>query len=161
MLTEAEAGYAGAITYATDIFDRATIARLAAHYTTLLTQALKAPDMPVRRLPMVSPAERTALLSLGTGAHRAIEALPVPALFARQVAARPETTAVIHGETTLSFDRLNRLANRLALHLLTLGATGGRPVAVVVGRNARLPIVALAVMKSGAVYMPIDPANPA
>lgn len=161
VLTEAEAGYAGAITYATDIFDRATIARLASHYTTLLTQALKAPDMPFRRLPMVSPTEHTALLSLGTGAHRAIEALPVPALFARQVAARPETTAVIHGETTLSFDRLNRLANRLALHLLTLGATGGKPVAVVVGRNARLPVVALAVMKSGAVYMPIDPANPA
>ncbi len=161
VLQEGEAGYSGAITYATDIFDRSTIQRLAAHFVTLLTAALAAPDMPVHRLPLISAAERAALLARASGTALPVERLPIPTLFARQVHSQPDAPAVVHGEHSLSFDAVNREANRLAHHLIELGVRPGRPVGVVVGRNQRLPVIALAVMKAGGVYMPLDPANPA
>ncbi|SIR32013.1 nonribosomal peptide synthetase DhbF [Rhizobium sp. RU20A] len=161
VLSETAAGYSGTITYATDIFDRTTIQRLGRHFVTLLTAALKTPETPVRHLPLIPAEERAAMISRGTGERRAIETVAVPALFARQVAAQPQAPAVIYGDRTLSFEALDRRANRLAHHLIGLGVAAGRPVAVIVGRNERLPVIALAVLKAAGVYMPLDPANPA
>ncbi|MCY1667608.1 amino acid adenylation domain-containing protein [Rhizobium sp. SL86] len=161
VLTERENGFSGAIAYATDIFERATVARMAAHYVTLLSAALKAPDVSVHRLPLLSQEERAALIALGTGESRTVDRLPIPALFARHVSAQPDALAVIHGSRSLTFAALNRKANRLAHRLISLGVAPGQPVAVIVGRNERLPVAALAVMKAGGVYMPLDPGNPA
>ncbi|WP_370949582.1 amino acid adenylation domain-containing protein [Amycolatopsis sp. cg5] len=70
-------------------------------------------------------------------------------------------TAVVHGTERLTYGELDRRANRLAHHLIGLGARPGTIVGLTLGRGAELIVAMLAVLKAGAAYLPIDPAYPA
>ncbi|WP_253278836.1 non-ribosomal peptide synthetase, partial [Streptomyces californicus] len=80
--------------------------------------------------------------------------------FEAQVAATPDATALIIGERTVSYRELNSRANRLARFLVERGAGPERFVAVVLPRSAELLVSLLAVLKSGAAYVPVDPDFP-
>ncbi|MFE7855399.1 amino acid adenylation domain-containing protein [Streptomyces sp. NPDC057403] len=82
-------------------------------------------------------------------------------LFEEQAAAHPERTAVTCGEVRLSYAGLNAEANRLARLLTERGAGPGRVVALALERGARLLPALLAVLKTGAAYLPLDPGHPA
>ncbi|KEG44452.1 MULTISPECIES: non-ribosomal peptide synthetase [Streptomyces althioticus group] len=97
-------------------------------------------DTPVRTF----PAERT-----------------LTELFEAQVAAGPERTAVRHGHERLTYAALNAEANRLARLLTAHGAGPGRVVALALERGLRLLPALLAVLKTGAAYLPLDPGQPA
>ncbi|CAL9643563.1 Dimodular nonribosomal peptide synthase [Streptomyces sp. enrichment culture] len=97
-------------------------------------------DTPVRTF----PAERT-----------------LTELFEAQVAAGPERTAVSHGHERLTYAALNTEANRLARLLTAHGAGPGRVVALALERGLRLLPALLAVLKTGAAYLPLDPGQPA
>ncbi|MFF6642126.1 amino acid adenylation domain-containing protein [Streptomyces althioticus] len=97
-------------------------------------------DTPVRTF----PAERT-----------------LTELFEAQVAAGPERTAVSHGHERLTYAALNAEANRLARLLTAHGAGPGRVVALALERGLRLLPALLAVLKTGAAYLPLDPGQPA
>ncbi|MFT7839283.1 amino acid adenylation domain-containing protein [Saccharothrix sp. BKS2] len=85
----------------------------------------------------------------------------VPALFAGQVRARPGADAVFDGERWLSYAELDERSNRLAHVLVERGAVADRPVGLALPRGAELVTAMLAVLKTGAAYLPLDPANPA
>nr|WP_230416209.1 non-ribosomal peptide synthetase [Micromonospora tarapacensis] len=86
----------------------------------------------------------------------------VPAqLFAETAAARPDAVAVRTRDTAISYRDLDSRAQRLAHHLRQSGACAGKVVGVCVGRGVELPLAFLAVLKSGAAYLPLDPRHPA
>ncbi|WP_241000026.1 AMP-binding protein, partial [Streptomyces sp. Tu 4128] len=85
----------------------------------------------------------------------------VAGLFERQARRSPDATALEFGGTRLSYGQLNARANRLARHLVARGAAPGGSVAVALPRSAELVVTLLAVLKSGAAFLPIDPHYPA
>src|SRR6185312_13802885 len=83
-----------------------------------------------------------------------------PELFEAQAARTPDATALVFQDTALSFAELNARANRLARHLIDNGAAAERFVAVALPRSADLVVAILAVLKTGAAYLPLDPELP-
>ena len=144
-----------------DLFDESTAARMAGHYRNLLEAIAEAPgDRRVSSLPLVSEAERQELLA---GWNVSAAALPedlVHEPFEAQAAWTPEAIAAVFGSEVLTYRELNRRANRLARHLRRLGAGPEVPVGLCVERSADLLVGLLAVLKSGAFYVPLDPAYP-
>jgi amino acid adenylation domain-containing protein/thioester reductase-like protein len=86
---------------------------------------------------------------------------PVPALIEAQADRHPDRTAVCHGDQVLSYGGLDRLANGLAAAAAGRGAGKGDRVAILVRGGLELPVAYLAMMKLGAVFVPLDPAWPA
>lgn len=84
----------------------------------------------------------------------------IPELFAAQVARAPEAIAITCGERSWSYGELDATANRLANHLVTHGARPGERVALLLPRTGEAIAAILAVLKTGAAYLPIDPAHP-
>ncbi len=81
-------------------------------------------------------------------------------LFEAQVRARPQAIAVRFGTRSLTYDELNRQANRLARYLIAAGVGPEVPVGLHVGRSPELLVSVLGVLKAGGAYVPLDPAFP-
>jgi nonribosomal peptide synthetase DhbF len=154
------AGITAYFEYAADLFDQATIHALTTRLTRLLTQATHHPDQPVSRHDLLLAGERQVLAEWNdTG--RDLPRATLPELFARQVAGTPDAPAVSYGGAEVSYAELDRRANRLARHLISLGAGPERLVAIAMSRSPDMIVAVLAVLKSGAAYVPVDPAYPA
>ncbi|MDQ2816572.1 MAG: amino acid adenylation domain-containing protein, partial [Actinomycetota bacterium] len=153
------AGITASLEYAADLFDHATIQALTARLTSLLRQAAAYPDQPVSQLEVLTAAERR-LLAEWNDTTRSIPAATVPELFQAQAARTPDAPAVISAAAELTYGELNQRANQLARHLITLGAGPERVVAIAMPRSADVIVVMLAVLKSGAAYVPVDPDFP-
>ncbi|MGY1433896.1 non-ribosomal peptide synthetase [Streptomyces reniochalinae] len=125
------------------------------------------------RLARTDPQAPTAVHGIATPAEEALvveefnrtaRTLPPTTLIGpieAQAARTPRATALVYGSTTLSYAQLDVRANRLARHLRTLGAGVGTVVAVSLPRSAELVVALLAVLKTGAAYLPLDPDYPA
>ena len=148
------------VEYATALFDRTTVERLAGHYRTLLASIAARPDTPVHDLELRTEAERRAWLDLGAGTRAEEYTASVPELFERRVAAAPDTVAVVFGELELTYARLNERANQLAHHLRRLGVGRETPVAVCLERGPEVVVALLGVLKAGGAYVPFDPDHP-
>ncbi|MFE3502641.1 amino acid adenylation domain-containing protein [Kitasatospora sp. NPDC059160] len=146
--------------YATELFDRDRVRRLAEHYLEVLTAAVADPDRPVADLPTVSAAERALLLATGTGEQLAPPPRTVPELFQDQAARTPAAAALLYEGEALGYAELNRRANRLAHALIARGAGPERVVALLLPRSPDMFVGLLAVLKTGAVYLPVDPDYP-
>ncbi len=142
--------------HSTDLFDEEGARRLLDRLGALLDRITARPEARLGQLGLLLPDEQEV------PADR--EAEPVhgtlPALFEEQVRRRPAAPALTCGETTLSYGELNARANRLARLLVERGAGPERLVALVLGRSTDLVVAVLAVLKSGAGYLPLDPAHP-
>ncbi|GAA2520026.1 non-ribosomal peptide synthetase [Streptomyces levis] len=154
------AGLGGSVTYSTALFDRETVEGIAERLVRLLGAAVAHPDRSIGQLEIMTPAERRRVLGEWNDTAREVPAASVPELFARQAARSPLATAVQCGDDTLSYAELDARANRLARYLVARGAAPGRFVAVVLPRSVDLVVTLLAVLKSGAAYLPIDPGYP-
>ncbi len=84
----------------------------------------------------------------------------LPEWFERQAAATPDAVAVSAPDTVMTYADLNARANRLARHLVALGAGPEHLVAVGMRRSGGLIVAFLAALKSGAAYLPVDLDNP-
>ncbi len=84
-----------------------------------------------------------------------------PELFGAKAGRTPGALAVLCGDVVLSYAPLDERANRLARYLVSLGAGPERLVAVAVPRSAEMIVAVVAVLKSGAAYVPVDPGYPA
>ncbi|HEV3295447.1 MAG TPA: amino acid adenylation domain-containing protein, partial [Streptosporangiaceae bacterium] len=89
-----------------------------------------------------------------------VPAATVPGLFEQQAARTPHSLAVLSAAAELTYGELNARANRLARHLISLGAGPERIVAIAMPRSPELIVALLAVLKSGAAYVPVDPDYP-
>ncbi|MGY5130838.1 amino acid adenylation domain-containing protein [Streptomyces nigrescens] len=157
----APAGLTGSLEYAEDLFAREGARALAERLVRMLTAAAAAPDRAVSEADLLAPGERHRLLVEWNG--DAVEAAPasLPQLFEAQVARTPDAVAVVYEGMSLTYGELNARANRLARLLVAHGAGPERFVALALPRTADLVVALLAVVKSGAAYVPVDPSYPA
>ncbi|MFI1400451.1 amino acid adenylation domain-containing protein [Streptomyces sp. NPDC020681] len=160
--------FTGTLEYATDLFDTASAAGLADSFHRLLEHAVTAPDTPLDRIPLtaadraaepVAPAPQSLTgTPPGTGAA---DSMTLTALFEERAARTPHACAVTTDGSQLSYAELNGRANRLARRLIAAGAGPDQLVALAMPRSAELIVALLAVLKSGAAYLPVDPSMPA
>ncbi|MBD8514514.1 amino acid adenylation domain-containing protein [Photobacterium sp. CAU 1568] len=129
---------------------------------TSLSHALDTtPDMPVNTLDIVTDAEYRLQLETWNQTTMAYPAdCCVHTVFEQQVRANPDAIAVTDGLRSVSYAELNIQANQLSHVLIERGLQAGDPVAVRLGRSLDLVVAQLAVLKAGAVYVPIDPKLP-
>ncbi|MBO0852865.1 MAG: amino acid adenylation domain-containing protein [Nocardia sp.] len=151
------------ITYRADEFDGRIIESLLAHYGGVLASALAGPDLPIGELDILGPRDRDRIVRQSHGEMVERPATTVVELFEHRVARTPDATAVLAPDTdaALTYRELNRRANRLARQLIR-GVIGTEDiVALRMGTSVEFVVAVLAVLKSGAAYLPIDPAYPA
>ncbi len=170
-LRETTEGLSCSLDYSLDLFECETAHRLVQWYRILLEAVAADPDRPIDDLELLTQVEREQVLRdwnattldllFETCVHR---------LFEEQAARSPDALAVtlpdVEGDGTVAFSgltyaELNRRANRLAHHLRALGAGPNLRVAVIAERSMDMVAALLGIMKSGAAYLPIDPATPA
>ncbi|MEU9884946.1 amino acid adenylation domain-containing protein [Sphaerisporangium sp. NPDC051011] len=146
--------------YNTDLFDAETVERFAANYGQFLLNACATPQTPLSWIEALDEREYNRVLSFGDGPKREVRHNTITAEFEARVAERAGETALVVDEVPVTYAELNRRANRLAHHLIDLGAKPGQVVALALPRSADLVVSVLAVLKSGAAYLPLDPTNP-
>ena len=148
------------VEYNTDLFERATIERLVGQYFTLLEAAAANPHWPVSRLSILPP-EQWACLRRWNATDVSLQAAATfPRLFEAQVAHSADDVAISFEGGSLTYGELNARANDLARLLKAAGARRGERVAVCMRRSPSLIMSLLAVQKSGAAYLPLDPDFP-
>ena len=154
-------GLAGEFVYSTDLFDQRTIQRLLQRFQILLAGLTRNPDLQVSELPLLTPDERE---HLAPGKKRintaAANRFCIHDVFERQVERSLQRTALCFDEESLSYDELNRRANRVAHYLISRGAGPERLVGVCIERSIDLVVALLGILKSGAAYVPLDPSYP-
>ncbi|MEK9495952.1 amino acid adenylation domain-containing protein [Photorhabdus sp. P32] len=118
-------------------------------------------DISVQKLNLLSEAECTLLLKTWNATKTVYpDQLGIHQLFERQVEKTPTATALIAGDKALSYAELNARANRLAHQLIKQGIGPNDHVAILLERSIELVAAQLAILKAGAVYVPIDPGVP-
>ncbi|ATL28462.1 non-ribosomal peptide synthetase [Streptomyces formicae] len=155
------AGLTGVLEFAVDLFDRATAENLMERFGRVLAGVVADADRRVGELEVLSSAERRELLVGRNATGVEVPWVSLPEGFEAQVARSPEATAVVFEGVELSYAEVNARANRLARLLVERGAGPERVVALMLPRSEWLPVALLAVVKSGAAYVPVDPEYPA
>ena len=162
LLVEQDAdGFRCTLEHATDLFDAATAARHAEHWRTVLAAAVAAPDTAVAALPLLSDRQRTELLVDANDTAVDVEPVTLVDLLARQSARTPDAPALECGPVRLSYAELDAAAEAAARGLRRLGAGPGTLVGLALPRSPELVVALLAVLRTGAAYLPVDPAAPA
>jgi non-ribosomal peptide synthetase component F len=157
------AGIGGAVEFRTDVFDAESIAALIERLQRVLVAITADPDRRLSSIDVLDGAEHARLAGWGNRAvltQPAPSAVSIPVLFGAQVARAPEAVALTCGEVSWSYREVDEVANRLAHLLAGHGVGPGEYVALLLERSAEAIVAMLAVLKTGAAYVPIDPAQP-
>ena len=146
--------------YSTDLFDPATIRRLAGHFETLLAGAVHRPDLRLSELPLLAASEVDQILAEWNGGPGAAPMGCVHELFALRARQRPDAPAVRYEDEVLTYGELDARAASLARRLQSLGVGPERAVAVCVERSLAMVVTILGVLKAGGAYVPLNPESP-
>ena len=147
--------------YGRDLFDEATIVRLAGHWQRLLEGIVANPEQPLSALPLLREQEAHQLLVEWNATRVAYPQEKVlHQLFEAQVERTPEAVAVVCEGERLSYQELNARANRLAHQLQEAGVMPESLVALLLERGVNFVAAILAVFKAGGAFLPLDPEHP-
>ncbi|MBE9229579.1 amino acid adenylation domain-containing protein, partial [Phormidium sp. LEGE 05292] len=160
-MTETEQGLSASLEYNSDLFDRATIARMAGHFMTLLEGIVANPQQPIFELPLLTAIEQQQLLVEwnNTQADYAGDKC-IYQLFEEQVERTPDAVAVVFDNQQLTYRELNYRANQLAHYLKSLGVKPDTLVGICVERSLEMVVGILGILKAGGAYVPLDPEYP-
>ncbi|MEV5392256.1 amino acid adenylation domain-containing protein, partial [Nocardia farcinica] len=163
VLTEqSDGGLSGSLRYATDLFDPATAATLAARFTRVLGAAATAPDTAVGAVELLDAEERALVLHRWNDtAHALAQDGTLADLFARQAARTPDRPALTADGVTLTYAEFAARVNRLARWLIGQGVGPDALVALGMRRSIDLVVGMYAVTVAGGGYLPLDPDHPA
>ncbi|WP_139331250.1 condensation domain-containing protein, partial [Mycobacterium sp. IS-1264] len=150
----------GTIEYATDLFNHETVEKFANHYLRVLDAVSVDPERRIDQIEIIDAVERDQVVNRWNDTATPIPRGSVPELFAAQAARTPQALAVEDDDETLTYHQLDARANHLAAQLTTYGARPETIVAVALPRSTRLVTALLAISKTGAAYLPIDPNYP-
>ncbi|TCP59170.1 amino acid adenylation domain-containing protein [Tumebacillus sp. BK434] len=156
-----ENGLRGVFEYNTDLFDTETMQRMLRHFIALLGAILEAPERKIHEIPFLSDAEQAELLAIGRSSGTlSVQDACLHHSFERQAALTPDATALVAGESRLTYRELNRQANAVAARLQVLGVGPDGLVGIYMDRSADMVTGMLGVLKAGGAYVPLDPAYP-
>ncbi|HEU4559096.1 MAG TPA: amino acid adenylation domain-containing protein, partial [Longimicrobium sp.] len=161
-LSERDGRIVGSVTYATSLFDGATVERWMGYLRRALEAMVADEQQPVERLALMPTDERSRVLEewnqteadypAGTCVHE---------LFEAQAERTPGAVAVVFEGEELTYAELNARANRLAHHLRSRGVGPDVRVGICVERGLEMVVGLLGVLKAGGAYVPLDPGQPA
>jgi natural product biosynthesis luciferase-like monooxygenase protein/amino acid adenylation domain-containing protein/non-ribosomal peptide synthase protein (TIGR01720 family) len=160
-LRETAEGLRGSIEYNVDLFDAATIGRMAAHLHHLLRTVTEAPGRRLSLLPLLPEAELRDMLETWTAT-----ALPfqdgacIHQLFEQQAERTPDAVALVRGGESLRYAELGRRANQLAHRLRRMGVGPEVLVGACLERSIDAVVAFLAILKAGGAFVPLDPRYP-
>ncbi|MCI3220744.1 non-ribosomal peptide synthetase [Streptomyces sp. NP-1717] len=153
-------GIALSLEYSTDVFDRDTATGLLTRFHRLLADVTADPRRTIGRAEILSGEERDSVLSRWNDTARPPAGASLPEMFEERAARDPEAPAVIAPGERLNYSELNSRANRLARLMISRGVGPESTVALLLPRSADLVTAILAVLKTGAAYLPLDPEYP-
>ncbi|UGT64332.1 non-ribosomal peptide synthetase [Nocardia asteroides] len=148
-------------TYATDLFDAATVERFVGGYLRLLEQIAAEPGRVVGDLDVIEPGELRLLRAWSTGPVRAVSTESLLAPLHRFAATSPSALAVTGAGGSLGYAELSGAVSRLARWLIGRGVGPEAVVAVAMRRSLAQYIALCAVVEAGGAWVPIDPDHPA
>ncbi|WP_414582892.1 SDR family NAD(P)-dependent oxidoreductase [Scytonema sp. PCC 10023] len=156
-LCETSEGIRGFLIYSTDLFEQATITRMAEHFQTLLSGIVANPHQKLSELPLFSAAQRHQMLVEWN--HTPADDpqhLCIHQLIEAQSLKTPNAVAVVFEDKQLTYSQLNSKANKIAHYLQTLGVRPEDIVGIYVERSLEMVIGLLGILKAGAAYLPLD-----
>jgi amino acid adenylation domain-containing protein len=154
-------GIQGEIIYNTDLFERATIIRMADHYQVLLEAVVATPDKYLLDFPLLAPEEQKQLLFTWNDTHSAYpHAECIHTLIGRQAQKTPQDVAVIMDKASLTYGQLNEQANQVANYLRQMGVGPETLVGLCLDRSLDMVVGLLGILNAGGAYVPLDPAYP-
>ena len=153
-------GLTGRFVYSTDLFDRATIQRFQKNFQVLLQELVSNPDQAVSEAQLLTAEERHTLLVDWNNTSKSFPRLLIHELFEDQVERSPDRPALVFRGQQLTYAELNARSNKLARHLRQHGTASGSLVGVYLERSFEMVVALVAILKSGAAYVPYDPDLP-
>jgi amino acid adenylation domain-containing protein len=161
-IMEANGALPASFEYNIDLYEAATIARMAEHFHNLLKAIATAPDQPISKLNLLSQAEHKQIIcEWSQAALRCPTGETMLALLHAQAQKSPEHQAIVCEGEAWSYRELHQRANQLAHFLKKRGAGPETPVAICMERNLQLVAALLGALKAGAAYVPLDLNYPA
>ncbi|MBC7299565.1 MAG: amino acid adenylation domain-containing protein [Nocardia sp.] len=155
------AGITGYCTYATDLFDAATVAGFLARLTRLIAAVVADPGAPLHTIDLLAPAERTQILATWNRTARHTDPnTTLVSLLDSTVARAPDAVALIADDIGVTYAELDARVNRLARYLITEGVGPETRVALAMRRSIDLVVAMYAVSTAGGAYVPVDPDQP-
>ncbi|MEW6738253.1 MAG: amino acid adenylation domain-containing protein, partial [Acidobacteriota bacterium] len=161
VMGETAKGLSGVLSYSTDLFSAYTIDKMLTHFQSLLMAVVANPDEHIMDLQMISQAEQHKLLvewNNTTAAYQSDQS--IHQFFEAQATRTPSALAVKCGNQQLSYQELNARANQLAHYLIAQNVCAEKLVAICLERSIDMVVAMLGVLKTGAAYLPLDPAYP-
>lgn len=146
--------------YATDLFARETVQRMGEHLLNILRAAVRAPQTCVSTFPLLGDDERAALHAWSLGPAEPPAARSVVEWLAHGSRRSAQQVALVFGGVQLTHHELDEASNRLARWMRQRGIARGSRVGLCLSRGHDLVIAMLAVLKTGAAFLPLDPGHP-
>ncbi|MBC9250735.1 hypothetical protein A9179_10650 [Pseudomonas alcaligenes] len=156
----ADGSLSGFVSYAAELFEARTIARLARHFVRLLDGICADPSQPIGLLPLLEEDEQAQLAGWNATAKDYGPLVNLSQRISQQAARTPQAPALVFGEQTLNYAELEQRINRLANRLRGLGVNRGSLVGISLERSLELVIGLHAIVRAGGAYVPLDPEYP-
>ncbi|HKG23636.1 MAG TPA: amino acid adenylation domain-containing protein, partial [Blastocatellia bacterium] len=161
-MEETDSGLRGYFEYNSDLFDSATIERLAGQLLTLLEAFVSDPERRISTLDVMTAEERRVILRDWNDTQIDYrDDVCLHELFEARAEISPDLVAAVFEEARVTYGEMSRRANRVAQHLLSSGAVSGELVGVCMDRSIDMLLAVLGILKAGGTYVPLDPAWPA
>ncbi|WP_329558126.1 amino acid adenylation domain-containing protein [Streptomyces uncialis] len=161
LLRSADDGLTGGVEYATELYDRSTVESLVTALRRVLTAVVADPGVRLGDIDLLGARERTDLVRHRNDTRHPVPYETVVEAFRAQAAKTPDAIAVSAPDAVLTYRDLDARTDRLAGMLTHRGAGPERFVAILLPRGAEQIVAVLAVLKSGAGYLPLDVDHPA
>ncbi|XLS29453.1 non-ribosomal peptide synthase/polyketide synthase [Flavobacteriaceae bacterium M23B6Z8] len=161
-ITESEGKLIGAVQYATALFKRNTIKKMQLHFVQLLQSIVDQPDIPVASLSLIEKEDRERLLIAYNKTRLDLETnSSLIDHFKKQVTLQSQKTALVDNNTSYSYKEIDELSGKLANYLLQKNTISSEDIiGIELARSAGYIVSILAILKTGAAYLSIDPEYP-
>lgn len=159
-MEEIQQGIRGRFRYNTDLFDRETISAMSGHFIQLLTNALAKPESNVHELAMITDEERHALAVYRGDRKRYPVTQTIAQVIAQTIQAYPDKPALKYQDHSYTYREFGARADTIASELDRMGVQYGDRVGIFMERSRDLICVIYAVLKKGAIYVPMETSNP-
>ncbi|WP_458461931.1 amino acid adenylation domain-containing protein, partial [Paenibacillus sp.] len=157
---EGHQGMNWTVEYASSIYKKSTILRMIDHFKTLLIQMVDARFMRLREIHLLTDDEQSTLLACNDTQAEYPRQSSIPLAFEQQVAQTPDQIAVAYENQSLTYREFNEVTDQYARVLMEKGMKQGDVAGLLTERSLGMIIAIFGILKTGAMYVPIDPSFP-